>query len=62
MIKLENPTIEKLASEGKISHTPADEAYEIYKSIHERMTNYNRTDAKREYASHTLADKTVLNS
>jgi hypothetical protein len=62
MVKLENKTIEKLASEGKISHTPADEAYEIYLSIKKTMDEYKRIDAKREYTSHAIARKTILNA
>jgi hypothetical protein len=60
MEKLKNKILEKLASEERISFMPIEEAYNIYLKTHEKMTNYKRTLAKRQYYSHIQASQTVL--
>ena len=62
MATLKNNTIEKLASEGRISHISIDEAYRIQQNTLQRMTNYNRILAKKAYYSHISAENTILNS
>lgn len=62
MAKLKNEILEKLASEGRISHISMNEVQDMYKSTHERMNNYKRTLTKREYYSHISAGKLILNS
>lgn len=57
---LKNSIIEKLASEGRISLMPIEEAYHIYLKTHEKMVNYKRILAKREYYSHIQANQRVL--
>jgi hypothetical protein len=62
MEKLRNGILEKLASEGKISHMSEDEQQEIYKSTHERMIRYKQILSKREYYSYIIASSQILNS
>jgi hypothetical protein len=60
MEKLENTIENKLISEGRKSFMSIEEAQRIYLATHERMTNYKRTLAKREYYSHIQASQTIL--
>lgn len=62
MARLKNKILEKLASEGRISFMSANEEYNIYQSTHEKMVQYKQTLTKRQYSSHILADRTILNS
>jgi hypothetical protein len=62
MVKLENKTIEKLASEGKISHIPENEAYQIYKNLLDLRIKYNRILASKTFYSHNIASQQPFNA
>ena len=62
MVKLENKILDRLISEGRVSHMSMEEEYDIYKSTHKRMTQYKQTLSKRTFYSHIVASKQILNS
>jgi len=59
---LKNKTIERLASEERITHMSSLEGYEIYVATHKRMTAYKRLFLKRNYYSHINAENLIFNA
>ena len=57
MPKLENKIIKKLEKEGRITHTPAKEAYQIWMNDHKRIVKYTRLLVKRTHASYENAKR-----
>ncbi len=58
---LKNSTIEKLASEGKITYIPAEESRKIYDNLVKKGIEYKREYRRKEFYSHIAASKLVLN-